>query len=277
MIAAVAVFALLDVLIKWVGARYATPQIVFFRALFGLVPLLLLLPWRRGLLAAIQVDPLWPHLARGGVQVIAMRTFYASLQFLPLTTATAIGFATPLFVTALSIPVLGERVGWRRWTAVIAGFAGVLIIMRPGTAVFDPASLLVVSAAAVYAMMLLMGRRFTAGGHPAAQVFWMTLVPLSVSALLLPWFWQVPATPLDWSLSIAIGLVGGTGIFLITLAFRYAPASLIAPIDYTALAWAALWGGLIWGETVSPILLLGAGLIVSAGLYIWWRERKASA
>lgn len=262
----------MDACAKWLGGNYPINQIVFFRMAFGLIPALVLV-WAEGG---------WPALRTGNRRMQAVRalaglgaifSFFTGLKYLGLAEATAIGFVAPLVVTALSVPLLGEQVGWRRWSAVLVGFLGALIILRPGTEAFQWAALLPLAAGVCYALALLSTRVLARTDANAAIVFWNALLIACATGLTLPFAWVTP-TLADLGVFALMGLLGGVSIYWITLAFRFAPAAVVAPFDYSALLWSTLLGWLIWRELPDGATWAGAAVLVASGLYVLHRETR---
>lgn len=266
--------ALGDAVTKWLGAVHSPLQIIFFRTLVSL-PLIVLIARVSGGLRALGTRRPGVHLLRGLIFTATMITFMWGLVLLPLATATAIAFAAPLFVTLLSVPLLGERVDRPTWLATLLGFAGVLVVVRPGAAGFQPAMLVVVAAALFYALTMITARRYGEGEHLWAMVFYTTLVPCLAASLTLPWVWQTPA-PIHWLGFLGAGVLGVGAMVGLTQAFRYAPAAIAAPFDYTALLWATLLGWGFWGEMPDPWVFAGGSLIIVSGLAIAYQERRVS-
>jgi drug/metabolite transporter (DMT)-like permease len=268
-IVGVACMAIMDAFAKWLGAGYPIAEVIFFRGLFAL-PLMLALAWRGGA-TGLRVG--WPlgHVLRTAFALGATFPFFYGLRFLPLAEAISIAFAAPLFVTALSVPVLGERVGWRRWAAVVIGFVGVLVMTRPGGAAFRPEALLILAAALCYASAMLVTRRLSRTDTTAAILIYGTLGTVLVSALLLPFGWRAP-DPADLGLFVAMGLEWGAMMYFMTQAYRHAPAAVVAPFDFTALVWGALIGWIVWRELPDAYVWVGAAIVVTSGLYIIRRE-----
>lgn len=263
-------FALMDAAAKHLSAGYPVGQIIFVRNLFALLPLLLLL-WRDGGLAVM-------HSRQPGLQVVrglaifgALVTFFLGLRYLGLAEATAIGFAAPLFITALSVPMLGERVGVHRWSAVLVGFAGVVIMLRPGGDSLQLAVLLPLAAAFFYGLAMNATRRLSRTDATPAIAIYGNLTALFLSLAMLPFGWVTPAGPDLWVFA-AMGLIGGCSTYLLTLAYRFAAASVIAPFDYIALVWAVVLGWLIWRELPDLATWIGVAVLISSGLYILHRE-----
>ncbi len=269
-VAGMACISSMDATAKWLGASYPIVEVIFFRNLFGLLPILLVVYFEGGVRALHTRHP-GMHLLRSFFILIAMFLFFTALRALPLAEATAIAFAAPLFITALSVPMLREHVGWRRWAAVIAGFLGVLVIVRPGAAAFQIEAVLPLGTAAAFGMVLLLTRRMSRTETTGAIAFWGTLIPAVVAGLILPFYWVAPAWH-DLPTFVLMGLLGGGAAFFLAVAYRNGPAAVIAPFDYTALVWATPLGWLVWGDFPGPWVWLGAAIVIASGLYIIRRE-----
>jgi len=271
-IVGMAAMSVMDACAKWLGTGYPLAELVFFRNLFALAPILWVV-WRAG--GRRTLRPVWHlgHVLRATFGLTAIFSFFAGLRYLPLAEAISIAFAAPLMVTALSVPILGERVGARRWAAVIVGFVGVLIMTRPGADAFRPEALLILGAALSYALVMLLTRRLARSDTTSAIVFHSTVLSLVASGLLLPFGWR---TPVGWDLAIFVlmGAVGGAGTFFMTLAYRHAPAAVVAPFDYTALIWGTLIGWLVWRELPDTTVWAGVLVVIASGLYILHRETR---
>jgi drug/metabolite transporter (DMT)-like permease len=267
---AVLLFSAMDVLIKLATETYAVNQIVFFRSAVAFIPLIFFIH-RAGGLEVLRTRRPWAHLWRSGCGVLAMVCFFASFDLLPLGEAVALGQAGPIFLTALSVPLLGEHVGIRRWTAVGVGFIGVLIMTRPGSGLFDPAALLALGGAALYALAMISIRALSATERPATIVFYYTLTATLLGAASLPFEWRTPDLQ-GLVLLTAIGLLGGVAQMALTQAFRLAAVAVVAPFEYSGLVFAVAAGFLVWGDFPDVYVLTGAGVVVSSGLYILHRE-----
>jgi drug/metabolite transporter (DMT)-like permease len=262
----------MDAVAKWLGTDYALAQIVAGRSLFALPPVFVL-AWLTGGRAALRTRRPGIQLFRGLLMTVAVYAFFAGLRHMPLADAWAVVFTAPLIITALSPILLAESVGWRRWTAVLTGFAGVLLVVRPGLGAFQPASGYILLAALGYALNFLLARRYAADEGTAVSVLAIMLVPLVISTALLPGQWQTPQG-LAWGLFPLMGLLGGAAMIFLTQAFRIAPAPVVAPFDYSAMIWAVLWGWLIWRDWPDAATWAGTALIVGAGIYVGQREAR---
>lgn len=264
-----------DAVAKLLTERYAPIQVVFLRNLIA-VPLIALLVVALAGPQALRTRHLRLHALRGLLMVAGAWLYFTGLMFLPLAEATALVFSAPIFITALSVPLLGEPVGWKRWGAVLLGFAGVLVIVRPGGATFQLASFLPVGAALCYALFMLSARWI----ERAESVWTMMLF-----VMLFPMFYAAPAAIAVWTpvligdlwLFVTIAVFGSLGITLIGQAFRLAPAAIVAPFDYTALIWATGLGWMIWGDLPVLWTIIGAAIIVISGIIIILREARQGA
>lgn len=272
MLVAVALFALMDAGLKTLSERYPPFQVATLR---GAASLPLVLAWS---LATVGWKPLlrvrWPlHLLRGAIGITMMASFVYALKRMPLSTAYTIFFVAPLLITAMSVPFLGERVGPRRWIAIAIGLIGVLVVLRPtGEGMISLAGLAVLLAAFGYAVSAITVRVLARSDSNQAMVVWLlALMALGSGALAWP-DWQ-PIRHDDLWLIAAIGVVGALGQYAITLAFRHGEASLLAPLEYTALVWGVLLDATIWGVLPDSATWIGAAIIVASGLYLIRRER----
>ncbi len=266
--------SIMDALAKWLGEGYPIAELVFFRNLFALPPALFILWQQRGGRASLV--PRWKtgHVLRALFALGATFTFFLGLRYLPLADAISIAFAAPLLVTALSVPILGERVGLRRWAAVIAGFVGVLVMTRPGAEAFRPEALYILVAVLCYALAMLVTRRLARSDTTPAIMLSSIGISILLSGLALPFGWRTPAG-MDFLLFVLLGLVGGIGMYFMTQAYRYAPAAVIAPFDYTALLWGTLFGWLVWHELPGAHVWFGAAIVIASSLYIVYRETRS--
>jgi drug/metabolite transporter (DMT)-like permease len=272
MAAGIACLTVSDATGKALTAGYPPIQILFIRYLVAL-PIAVLIALRMGGRAALRSHKPAIHLGRGAILLVAATLFFTGLSKLGLAEATALVFAAPVFITALSAFALGEHVGWRRWTAVLVGFAGVLIIVRPGGAAFQAASLYPVATAFFYAVLMISARFVDPRETVWTLMLYMTGAGAMLSLPVMPFVWTAVRLD-DWWLFAAIALFGTAGITMITQAFRLAPAAVVAPFDYTALIWATLIGWLVWGEIPDAVTYLGAAVIIASGIYIVWRESR---
>jgi len=199
---------------------------------------------------------------------------FLAVQFLPLTVTGSIAFTMPLLLCALSVPLLGETVGWRRWTAIGVGFLGVLIIVRPGTDAFHPAALLSLMGAAGSACYFILTRKLSAIDSAATQQFYAGAVAMLCVAPFAFGSWVWPATAVDWFAFALIGVAGFAGHQLSTIALRFAPATVLAPFAYFQIIYMTLSSWLVFAQPPDAWIFLGAPVVIGSGLYIWLRERR---
>jgi drug/metabolite transporter (DMT)-like permease len=211
------------------------------------------------------------HILRGIVGVTAMGLVFTAFKLLPLGEAVALTLSGPIFLTALSVPLLGEKVGLRRWSAVIVGFIGVLVMTRPGAGLFNPAALFALGGAVFYALAMISVRWLSATEPAATTVFYFTLFATAAGALSLPFQWQTPDLG-GFCLLAGIGLIGGVAQMAMTQAFRLAPASIVAPFEYLALVFAVGIGYAVWQEVPDIYIFIGSAIVIGSGLYILHRE-----
>ena len=272
MLVSVALFALMDAGLKTLSAHYPPFQVAAMR---GLSSLPLVLGWAlasAGAGALLRVR--WPlHLVRGVLGIVMMASFVYALKRLPLSTAYSIFFVAPLLITALSVPILGEHVGPRRWTAIAVGLLGVLVVLRPtGEGVLTLAGLAVLVAAFGYAVSVILVRVLARTDSTQATTFWL-LALMALGAGLLAWPGWVPLRGEHAAIIAGIGIAGALGQYTITEAFRSGEASLVAPLEYSALVWGVLLDLSLWGVLPDGLTWLGAAIIVGSGLYLIRRER----
>ena len=270
MLAGIAGFSVMDATIKWLAADYPVAQVVALRSWFGL-PLL-------GFFALYGGGPKMLRskrpLVHGGRYLLVLAlsfSFFWALSQMKLVDAIAITFAAPIFITALSVPILKEVVGWHRWLAIGIGFCGVLVMLRPGMGVFQWAALAALGSVVVYALLMISTRAFKATESTAALMLYPQLGMSLTGIVLAPFFWVTPGL-FDLGLFALAGLFGSIGVMYVTHAFRLGPAAVISPFEYSALIWATLLGFFLWEELPDTITLVGAVIVTSSGLYIIYRE-----
>lgn len=275
------IFTAMDAVIKSVSDIFPTGQLVFFRNLFAFAPILIFMATQGGI--TLRTRHLGGHLMRGLFGVSAMYCYFLSYKLLPLSDAIALGLSGPIFLTILSVPFLGEHVGIRRWSACIVGFVGVLIMTRPnlligGAGVWDAAALVPLLGAVFYAFAMISIRRLTGTETSGTIVFYFTLfatfaglatAPLGAFDPALAWIWPSPG---EWLIVLAIGLMGGCAQILLTIAYRSAPVSVVAPFDYMALVYGFILGFVFFAEIPDAYLLVGGATVVASGIYIVHRE-----
>ena len=268
---AVSMFPFINASAKYLSATYPITQIVWARFAGHLIFVVLAFyPRLRGRLFHT-VRPV-VQIARSMLLLGATTLFVSAIGRLPLATASAIGFASPFIVTALSVPVLRERVGPRRWTAVIVGFVGVLIIIRPGAGFTNWATVLVLGSAGCYAVYQVLTRLIAPHDRPETGIVYAALVGTVAMSVLAPFDWRLPGPPLDWLLFGCLGFFGGFGHYFVIKAYRFGPAAVIAPFSYGELIGTTIIGYYAFGNFPDAWTWLGAAIIISCGAYIAYRE-----
>lgn len=273
MLAAVSLFPLMNATVKYLGAQgYPVGEVIWARYVGHLVVVTLFFMPRHGI-RIVRTDRPGLQLLRSALLFISTAVYFYAVQYLDLTVAASISFTGPIMLTALSVPVLGEHVGIRRWIAVVVGFCGALVIIRPGGDSFHWAMLLVVLNAFVYAFYQLLTRK-AASEPPQTSIIWSAVVGAVVASFLLIDGVVAPRTGLHWLLFLSMGFIGGFGHFFVVKAFQNAQASVVSPFSYFQLVGATVLGYTLFGHIPDRWTWTGAAIIVGSGLYITWRERK---
>ncbi len=270
LLAATLFFSISDVMAKILGAHIPVIEIGWIRYLTFFV-IILGVGAREGRVR-LHVNHPWVQLVRGAMMVVSALFFIFALRFLPIADAAAVGFVSPLLITALSVPMLGEVVGIRRWSAIGVGFIGVLIVIRPGTGTFQPAAFLVLASSLAWAVASILTRRIAGRDDASATMMWAAVVGLVALSVAIPFVYVAPRWQ-DVALNIALGTVATIGQYWMILAYRYASASLLAPFSYVQLIWSTASGWLVFGTLPDEMTLLGAAIITASGLYTLHRER----
>jgi drug/metabolite transporter (DMT)-like permease len=263
---AVAMFTAMIAVVKWLSASFAPMQIAFFRAVCAMA-LCLPVVLADGGVAALRTRQPGAYVLRGLVGCGSIVTSFYGVTLMPIADWVALSFMVPLFVAAMSAPMLGERVGWRRWLAIAVGFAGILVIVPPTGTASLRALCVGVAAQMLVAFALVLIRRMGSGERTTTIVFYYMVGLSTITAMLAPLDWRGPQGA-QWAWLAAVGLIAGSAHLLITAAYRLAPASVIAPLDYTGIVWAVLIGWIVWAEPPDANLLLGAPLVIGSGLYV---------
>lgn len=268
----VALFGAMNVLIKLAEAGGAAlPEILFWRQ-FGASWLVAAVVLAGPGIASLRTERFGAHLLRAGIGLCAMACTFTALSLLPLAEATTLGFSMPIFATILGALVLGEPTGWRRWAAVLVGFAGVLVVAQPGSGHFPIAGAAAgIAAAMLTATVSILLRQIGRTEAPLTIVFWFSVLSLVPLGALYP-FWAQAHPASVWIILIALGLTGGAGQILMTTSLRFGAVSAVVPMDYTALIWATLFGWLVFDRLPTSATWIGATVIVGSGLYIVSRE-----
>lgn len=274
MLLGTALFTFNDALGKWMVASVAVGQLLFIRsaaAMVVLVPMVHKAGWRKTFVLA---QP-GRHALRLAFIVAEVACFYLSVRYLPLADVMSVYQATPLIVTILAIPLLGEAVGWRRGLAVGLGFIGVLLVLQPEGGVFTMPALIALGGSVAYALMMIVTRQLRETSALSLIVYHTLAVGLA-GLLTLPWGWaEVDAMGIVYL--VLIGVVATAAHACVNQGLRLAPAAVVVPYTYTSLLWAILLGWLFFADLPTPLMLVGAGIIVASGLFVLHRERQIKA
>lgn len=273
-------FVVMGAFVRELAGKYPVGQVGFFRALFALLPILVVFAWRGKLKGAMHTERPWDHAIRGIFSIVGTFCTFAALARIPIADFTAIAFMAPLITVILAAIFLKEQIHAYRWSAVVIGFGGVILMLTPHFAAHSA-----VTSAAMVGIGFALTNAFTAGGasiqirrltatdSTSSIVISMTLIVLVVSLLTLPFGWSMPTSWRDIAILAAIGIAGGLGQIFFTDSLRYAPASFLAPFDYTAMLWAFMIGYLVFGEVPTVYVIGGALIVASSGIFVILRER----
>ncbi|MBI1778117.1 MAG: DMT family transporter [Proteobacteria bacterium] len=274
MVAGIIVFSVMDGLSKYLTNGYSPIEIAWIRYVFllaCLIPALIAEGPSRGLATP---NP-GLQILRGLGMLGSTLLFILALANLPIADATVIGLLSPFIVAAASLPMLGERVGVSRWLAILAGFAGVMVAVQPGSDAFRWAALFPLLASAAWALAFLITRQAREADSSQVMLGYTGLVGAAVTTLALPFVWVWP-TPADWLVMLAASGCYALAQWLLVLALRFASAALVAPLSYTQIVWAGLIGALFFGTTPDLATVIGSLIIVASGIFIWHHERRAA-
>jgi drug/metabolite transporter (DMT)-like permease len=238
---------------------------------FMLLPLIVM-----GRLSALKPVRIGMHMMRGVLMLLVLVAFVYAVRALSLADAYAIFLAAPLIVTALSVPLLGEHVGWRRWLAICVGLVGVITMLHPtASSLVSLGAVAALLSATGYAFNAIALRVITRTDTTASVVFWMISLMTLLALIFAAPHW-VPIRREDWPLLAAIGVFSAIAQHLLTEAFRNAPPSVVAPFEYTALLWGILVDRVVWGVFPTSRVYIGGGIVIASGLYLIWREHRTS-
>jgi drug/metabolite transporter (DMT)-like permease len=263
-------FTVSSALIKAAGPDVPAGMTVFCRGLIGMLPVLLYLR-RFGGFALLRSERPLAHLYRCTVGIASMYCGFVAVTLIPLADYVAINFAAPIFATALAVPLLGERVGFRRWAAVMVGCAGALLIVQPSGAGLERGAWLALAGAFGYGLVIVAMRDLGRTEDSGTTVFYFSMTTLVVGAIMLP-FVYVPLSAAQWAMLAAMGITSGFGQLLFTEAYRHGDTAVIAPFDYVAMIWALLIGLVVFDQFPNALTLVGAVVVCLSGLYILYRE-----
>lgn len=276
MLAAASLFPIMNGLVQVLSARYNTEQIVWARAASHFVFVLALFVPPLGI-SVVRTTTLKWQLVRSVVHLLSMLFFFSGVKYLPLAKAASISFTAPFFVALLAWPMLGERMTSNRLMAVIVAFLGVLAVIRPGSEVFQWASLYMLGSATCYALYQILTRRVAGHDAPETSAVYSALVGTVVMSVVAPFSWTPIASWGDTALLFSLGIIGGTAHYFVARAMVYAQANIIAPFGYWQLVGSVIVGYIISGYLPDVLTWVGAGIIISAGIYIAWCETRVRA
>jgi drug/metabolite transporter (DMT)-like permease len=274
MLLAVFIFSLNDVLGKWLAGTYGAPQILLMRSIVAMAILVAIFA-RTGFAPVLSMERPGLQILRAFLGAAETGIFYLAVRYLPLADAMTFYLAGPIYVTILAATFLGEKVGWRRWSAVLIGFVGVVIALGPTAANFGWPVLIAVGGSMVYAIFLTVTRSLR-GTSDTVMAFWQIVASLIIGGVLSPFTWTPFNHPYDFVLLGLLGVGALIAIVGINRSLELAPASVVVPYQYTMIVWAGLFGYLVFGDVPRWQTILGAAIIIAAGLFIFFREQKLS-
>ena len=265
-----ACFSTADAFVKWLSADFSVVQLMFFTSLAAMVPMAFMASREGGVMALVPKNTRLV-LVRALFMALDSLCAYFAFSRLPLANVYTLIFAAPLLVAALSAPLLGERTGWHRWAAVAGGFVGVLVILRPGVAPLDIGYVGGLGAALFFGLALLITRRLGSGETSASLVFTTFAAKIAVAIVALPFAWT-PMTVLDLTLVSLAGLFVGLAQTFVVFAFRYAPAPVVAPFQFSQMVWAVIFGIAVFGDIPDVYVICGSLIVVASGIYIFLQK-----
>ncbi|MDG4899717.1 MULTISPECIES: DMT family transporter [unclassified Mesorhizobium] len=263
-------FALNDAMGKWLVASFSVGQVVLVRSIGAFLVLGPMIA-NQGAGKLFQVERPVLQVLRVAATTLDTGLFYAAVVYLPLADVMSFYMAGPIYVAALSHLLLGEKVGWRRWLAILVGFCGVLIILKPSSAAFSLSSAYALIGSIAFGFAIILGRRLR-GTSDTTLVTWQTIGTLIVGGALAIGAWRTPSA-LDFGAMLLLGIVSCAAHLMITRALKLAPASTLAPLHYSLLLWAIVFGLVFFGDVPSPRILAGSAIVVLAGIFIFHRQK----
>ncbi|MES0047057.1 DMT family transporter [Mesorhizobium sp. M0053] len=263
-------FALNDAMGKWLVASFSVGQVVLIRSIGAFIVLGPMIA-NQGAGRLFRMERPVLQILRVLATTVDTALFYAAVVYLPLADVMSFYMAGPIYVAALSHFLLGEKVGWRRWAAILVGFCGVLIILKPSSAAFSQSSLFALVGSIAFAFAIILSRRLR-GTSDTTLVTWQTIGTLLVGAVMTIGAWKAPSA-LDFGAMLLLGIVSCSAHLMITRALKLAPASTLAPLHYSLLLWAVIFGLAFFGDVPGPRILIGAAIVVLAGLFIFHRQK----
>jgi drug/metabolite transporter (DMT)-like permease len=276
MLLSILLFSLMDASVKWLGASYATTQIMFFRCAVALVPVLVIVLLRGGF-GILRTRQRKLHLLRSVMGIAAMGLAFYAFALMPLAEAVSILHTAPLFMTALSVLILREKVGIRRWSAVLFGFCGMLLVVRPGAGMLDSGSLYMLAAAFLIGCTTIVIRHLGKIDDPVCITFYFTLTGVLVSLAGMPLQGWTSPPPGDFALLLLVGLLGGMAQYLMTLSYRHLAVGVVSPLKYLTIVCSGVIAYLVWDEIPDLQSLAGIAIIIASGLYTLHRELTVKA
>src|SRR5580704_8689846 len=277
-------FAVMSALVRLLGTRYPIGEVVFYRSAFAIVPVMAVYAWRGELAAVVRTERPLGQAGRGAISIVGMFCNFGALARLPLVESNAISFTSPLFAVALAALVLHEHVRIYRWSAVVIGFIGVLVVLAPHLS-GDELTVAMASATSLAGIAYGVGgslanagtviqtRRLTESESTSSIVFYFSLSCALAGLVTWPFGWINP-TGTEFAALAAIGFLGGTAHIFLTESYRYASASVVAPFDYTSMIWALVLGYAMFGETPTVVIVAGSAIIAASGVFVIWREHQ---
>ena len=265
-------FAVMDAMSKWLVRDYPVAEALWVRYVVFAV-FALLMARSKGIATMARTTRPWLQTVRSLLSLVEAAVFVLAFRYLPLADAHAVAAASPLMVVALSAPLLGERIGPGRWLSVVAAFAGVLLIIRPGFATVSWPLLIPLLGAFLWALYQIMVRFLARDDRPETALLWSAFVGLAAVSLVAPWEFRAPDAR-GWALLGAVGVLGSLAHYALIKALDHAEASAVQPYGYTLLVWAALLGWLVFGDLPGPWTILGACVVAGSGLCAWVQDRK---
>jgi drug/metabolite transporter (DMT)-like permease len=267
-------FTLLDGSAKWLVGTMPVIMVVWLRfVMHAIIAGALFFPLRG--MALVRTSHWRWHALRAVMFIVMTGLNFWALQYLQLTVTTAIQFTVPIIIALVSALLLGEKVGTARWIAILAGFAGVLVIIRPGSTEFHPAMLASVANTVLYAIFMLLTRRLAAYDSPETIQY---LPAVGAAVALTPFAiasWEWPDTWLEWTVACLLGVLGGTGHYLLAVAHRYASSAVLSPFAYQQVIYMTIFGYVVFGDVPGAPVWIGAAIVIASGLYLFHRERRA--
>ncbi|MEJ5083193.1 DMT family transporter [Ochrobactrum sp. MYb379] len=268
-------FALNDAMGKWLVASYSVGQVILIRSLAALVILAPFL-WRSGLQPIVKAEKPLLQAARVFFSTLEVFAFYYAVMYLPLADVMTYWLAAPIYVAAASPFLLGEKVGWRRWTAIGIGFVGVIIALNPSSAIFTAPAIISILGTIAFAFMMISGRSLRATPDKTL-VFFQLMGALIAGVIFAPLDWRPLGAPTEIALMLLLGIVAMAAHMLVNRALKISDAATVAPLQYTLLLWAVLFGWMFFGDIPKTSMMVGAALIVGSGLFIFFREQRIKA